>query len=204
MRTVVVIMLGNFMSALDSSIVNSTMNEMSREFNSSLALIQWISAGYMLALTVTGLIAGWIAERLGAKRIYMGSLALFAAGSALSGVAWSAESIVVLRIIQGLSSGMLVPTGISILARGRAAEDRVGDVRAWRVRALRHDCRSDCRRLTCRSLLLAHHLRPEPALGTGDPCSCRRLPGGGKTQGLRWTGLEGLSAPFLRNGYTGL
>jgi EmrB/QacA subfamily drug resistance transporter len=125
MKTVAVVMLGNFMSTLDSSIVSSAMNEISHEFSSSPALIQWISAGYMLALTVAGLVAGWIADRFGAKRIYMGSIAFFVAASVLSAFAWSAESIVVLRIIQGLSGGIIVPTGIGILARA-AGPQRIG------------------------------------------------------------------------------
>jgi len=55
----------------------------------------------------------------------MGAIVFFVAGSTFSGVAWSAESIVVLRIIQGLAGGMIVRTGISILARA-AGPQRIG------------------------------------------------------------------------------
>ena len=66
-------------------------------------------------------------ERYGAKTMYMTSLVLFIAGSALCGMAWSAGSLIVFRVLQGLGGGMIMPVGQTILARA-AGPQRIGRV----------------------------------------------------------------------------
>ena len=74
-------------------------------------------------------VTGWAADRFGTKRLYMLSIGLFLAGSALSGAAWSAESLIAFRVLQGLGGGMLMPAGMTILTRA-AGPQRVGRVMA--------------------------------------------------------------------------
>ena len=75
-------------------------------------------------------ITGWAADRFGTKRLYMLSIGLFVAGSrACSGAAWSAESLIAFRVLQGLGGGMLMPAGMTILTRA-AGPQRVGRVMA--------------------------------------------------------------------------
>src|SRR3954465_10713894 len=57
------------------------------------------------------------------------SLALFACGSALSGLSWSAESLIFFRVLQGFGGGMIMPAGMTILTRA-AGTQRVGRVMA--------------------------------------------------------------------------
>lgn len=54
---------------------------------------------------------GWAVERFGARKLRFGALALFIAGSALSGAAWSAGSLIVFRIVQGFAGGVILPVG---------------------------------------------------------------------------------------------
>jgi EmrB/QacA subfamily drug resistance transporter len=122
-----VVVLGTFMSILDTTIVNVAINTLSREFNTSLATIQWVSTGYMLALATVIPLTGWAADRFGTKRLYMISIGLFLAGSALSGMAWSAESLIAFRILQGLGGGMIMPAGMTILSKA-AGPQRIGRV----------------------------------------------------------------------------
>jgi EmrB/QacA subfamily drug resistance transporter len=68
-----------------------------------------------------------MADRFGTKRLYMISVALFMAGSALSGLAWSAGSIIFFRVLQGLGGGMIMPAGMTILTRA-AGPSRIGRV----------------------------------------------------------------------------
>jgi EmrB/QacA subfamily drug resistance transporter len=72
-------------------------------------------------------LSGWIADRFGTKRLYMVSIALFLGGSALSGLSWSAGSIIVFRVLQGLGGGMIMPAGMTILTRA-AGPHRIGRV----------------------------------------------------------------------------
>src|SRR3954471_9807567 len=121
------VVLGAIMPILDTTVVNVAINTLSREFNTDLATIQWVSTGYMLALATVIPLTGWAADRFGTKRLYMLSIFLFVLGSALSGSAWSAESLIVFRVLQGLGGGMLMPAGMTILTRA-AGPQRVGRV----------------------------------------------------------------------------
>src|ERR1700712_4935416 len=93
MMIAAVVVLGAIMSILDTTVVNVAINTLSRDFDTDLATIQWIVTGYTLALATVIPITGWAADRFGTKRLYMLSIGLFLAGSALSGAAWSAESL---------------------------------------------------------------------------------------------------------------
>jgi EmrB/QacA subfamily drug resistance transporter len=122
-----VVVLGAVMSILDTTVVNVAINTLARDFKTDLPTIQWVVTGYTLALATVIPLTGWAADRFGTKRLYMLSLALFLGGSALSGLAWSAESLIGFRILQGLGGGMIMPAGMTILTRA-AGPQRVGRV----------------------------------------------------------------------------
>src|SRR5580693_6673548 len=107
-RTSSVVVLGSIMSILDTT-------------------IQWVATGYLLALSIVIPVTGWAVDRFGAKLVWMTSLTLFIIGSCLCGVAWSANSLIAFRVVQGIGGGMLLPVGQSILARA-AGPQRMGRV----------------------------------------------------------------------------
>src|SRR5207237_2379312 len=72
-------------------------------------------------------LTGWASERFGAKRVWISSLLLFMAGSALAGAAWSIDALIVFRVLQGLGGGLLMPVGQTILAQA-AGPQRIGRV----------------------------------------------------------------------------
>src|SRR3954468_11004152 len=122
-----VVITGVVMSILDTTIVNVALETLSRELNAPLATIQWVSTGYLLALAIVIPLTGWASERFGAKQVWMTSVALFGVGSALCGLAWSAESLIVFRVLQGFGGGMIMPVGMSLLTQV-AGPHRVGRV----------------------------------------------------------------------------
>ena len=124
-----VVVLGAIMSILDVTVVNVAINTLAREFHTTLPTIQWVSTGYTLALATVIPLTGWAADRFGTKRLYMTSITLFVGGSMLSGLAWSAESLIAFRVLQGFGGGMLMPLGMTILTRA-AGPQRVGRVMA--------------------------------------------------------------------------
>ena len=124
-----VVVLGAIMSILDTTVVNVAINTLARDFETDLATIQWIVTGYTLALATVIPITGWAADRFGTKRLYILAITLFVAGRALCGAAWSAESLIFFRVLQGLGGGMLMPAGMTILTRA-AGPRRVGRVMA--------------------------------------------------------------------------
>jgi EmrB/QacA subfamily drug resistance transporter len=121
------VVLGVIMSILDVTVVNVALNTLSKDFHSPLTTVQWVATGYTLALATVIPLTGWAADRFGTKRLYMTSIGLFLAGSVLSATAWSAESLIAFRVIQGLGGGMLMPAGMTILTRA-AGPQRVGRI----------------------------------------------------------------------------
>jgi EmrB/QacA subfamily drug resistance transporter len=122
-----VVTVGTVMSILDTTIVNVALETLSSELHASLSTIQWVATGYMLALATVIPLTGWMSERFGSKQVWMTSVALFGAGSALCGLAWSAESLIAFRVLQGFGGGMIMPVGMSLLTQ-TAGPGRVGRV----------------------------------------------------------------------------
>jgi EmrB/QacA subfamily drug resistance transporter len=112
-----VVILGMLMSILDTTIVNVALRTLGHDLHSSIAQIQWVVTGYLLSLAAVIPITGWAARRYGAKRVYMTSLVLFTAGSALCAVASSTTALVLFRVLQGVGGGMLMPVGQLIMAQ---------------------------------------------------------------------------------------
>src|SRR5205823_10860402 len=122
-----VVVLGTFMTVLDLTIVNVAVPTLGREFSTTIATIQWVVTGYMLAFASVIPLTGWASERFGAKRVWLGSLLLFLIGSVLAGAAWSIESLIGFRVLQGFGAGMILPVGQTILAQA-AGPQRMGRV----------------------------------------------------------------------------
>jgi EmrB/QacA subfamily drug resistance transporter len=120
-----IVVLGAIMTVLDATIVSVAIETLSRDFGSPLPTIQWVITGYVLALTAVIPLTGWAADRFGGKRLWMSSLALFVGGSVLCGLAWSAESLILFRVLQGLGGGTLLPAGMTLVAQA-AGPKRMG------------------------------------------------------------------------------
>jgi EmrB/QacA subfamily drug resistance transporter len=126
-RISTLVVLGSIMSILDTTIVAVALDTLGRDFRVSVSTIQWVTTGYLLALAVVIPVTGWAVDRFGAKPMWMMSLGLFIIGSSLCGVAWSANSLIAFRVLQGLGGGMILPIGQAVLARA-AGPQRMGRV----------------------------------------------------------------------------
>jgi EmrB/QacA subfamily drug resistance transporter len=116
------IAVGTLAPILDLTIVNVAIDTLQHRLHTSLATIQWVSTGYVLAVAMTIPVSGWAFQRFGARRSWMVSLTVFVAGSALCGVAWSTGSLIAFRIFQGIGGGMLLPLAQTILASAAGRE----------------------------------------------------------------------------------
>ncbi len=112
-----VVILGMIMSILDTTIVNVALRTLGHDLHSSISQIQWVVTGYLLSLGAVIPVTGWAARRFGAKRVYLVSLVLFTAGSALCAVAASTTALVLFRVLQGAGGGMIMPVGQLIMAQ---------------------------------------------------------------------------------------
>src|SRR6202020_2822214 len=112
-----VVVLGSFLSQLDATIVNVSLSSLAVDLHSSLTAIQWVTSGYLLALALVLPLSGWLVERIGAKALYLWCFSAFTLSSALCGLAWSANSLIGFRILQGMSAGPLAPMAQMMMAR---------------------------------------------------------------------------------------
>ncbi|GAA3388275.1 hypothetical protein GCM10020369_33800 [Cryptosporangium minutisporangium] len=121
--------LGALMAMLDATVINVAFDQLIVEFGTTLDTMQWVATGYTLALATVIPLSGWAADRFGTKAVYLAAVALFMTGSALAGTAWSVESLIGFRIIQGLGGGMLLPLSMTILTKA-AGPERIGRMMA--------------------------------------------------------------------------
>jgi len=112
---VLILVLGAFMSILDSSIVNVALPRMMSVFGASTDDIQWVLTGYLLTSGVVIPPSAYLCDRFGCKRMYVISLLIFTAGSAFCGLAWSINSIIIARVIQAVGGGMLIPISMAMI-----------------------------------------------------------------------------------------
>ncbi|MBV9312433.1 MAG: multidrug efflux MFS transporter [Pseudonocardia sp.] len=112
-----VVVIGMFMSVLDTSIVSVAVPTIQKEYGVTTSDIQWITTAYTLCLGVVVPTSAWLGERLGLRRMYLLSLVSFSAFSALCGTAGDLTSMVFFRILQAIPGGMLPVTCLTILYR---------------------------------------------------------------------------------------
>mgnify|MGYP003352493600 CR=1 FL=1 len=108
---------GPLMSGLDSTMVNVSLDTLGAAFNVRLGTIQWVTSGYLLALALALPLSGWLVERVGARRIFLGCFAGFIAFSVASGLAGSIEVLIACRVLQGMAGGLLAPMMQMMMAR---------------------------------------------------------------------------------------
>jgi EmrB/QacA subfamily drug resistance transporter len=115
---------GLFMDLMDTTIVNVALPTIGRDFVANIGTLEWIATGYLVSLAVWIPASGWIGDRFGTKKTFAAALAMFTAGSALCGLAWSAASLIAFRILQGIGGGMMTPVGTAMLFRAFTGSER--------------------------------------------------------------------------------
>jgi EmrB/QacA subfamily drug resistance transporter len=120
-----VLIVGMFMSVLDTSIVNIAIPKMQTALNASVDNIEWVVTGYTLALGVVVPLTGWLGLRIGQTRLYIVSMLGFTLGSALCGFAWNLTSMIAFRVIQAIPGGILPVVTMTILFR-IVPRDKIG------------------------------------------------------------------------------
>src|ERR1700678_209189 len=116
-RALTALIIGGVAAVLDTTIVSIALNSLVHALHSSVAEIQWVSTGYLLALGVVIPVVGWAQARFGGKRLWMAALTIFVVGSALCSVAWNADSLIAFRVLQGAGAGMIFPLLMTLAMR---------------------------------------------------------------------------------------
>jgi len=131
-----VVMVGTFMAILDSSIVNIALPHIMTSLGVNLAEVQWVTTAFMLASAVAMPLNGWLGNRFGYGRLYIGALTLFTVGSALCTLSWNLDALIVARIIQAFGAGMMQPSGMAMLTEVFPPHQRGRAIGIWGIGAM--------------------------------------------------------------------
>ncbi|MBL8928057.1 MAG: multidrug efflux MFS transporter [Pseudonocardia sp.] len=112
-----VIVVGMFMSVLNTTSVNVALASMANDLGASTDDIEWVVTAYNLGLGVVVPLSAWLGERLGLKRLYLLALVGFVAASALCGLAGNLTMMIVFRVLQAIPGGMIPVTCMTVLYR---------------------------------------------------------------------------------------
>lgn len=115
---------GTFMSALDGSVVNTTLPLITRSFNSTIASVEWVITIYLLVLSGLLLSFGRLGDIQGHKRVYIAGFSIFLFSSALCGLATSVNTLIIYRGLQALGAAMLMANSPAILTKSFPAQQR--------------------------------------------------------------------------------
>jgi EmrB/QacA subfamily drug resistance transporter len=104
-----------FMVVLDVAIVNVALPSIQLDLGFSQENLQWVISAYALVFGGFLLLGGRLADILGRRAVFMAGLVVFSIGSLLCGLAWSDESLIGARALQGLGAATITPSALSIL-----------------------------------------------------------------------------------------
>ncbi|MFE1768185.1 MFS transporter [Streptomyces angustmyceticus] len=110
-----VLALGFVMASLDTGIMNVAAGDLRARLGLTLSGLTWVVDGYVLAFAALLLLAGSLAKRFGARRIYLVGLAVFTAASLLGAAAPNGAVLVAARFIQGAGAALFMPSSLSLL-----------------------------------------------------------------------------------------
>lgn len=126
-RILAVTLVVGFMSLLDVTIVNVAIPSIQEGLDTTAGTVQWVVSGYALTFGLTLVAGGRLGDAYGRRRLMLVGLGGFVASSAAVGLAPTAELVVVARLLQGASAGLLTPQSSGLIQqlfsgaeRGRA------------------------------------------------------------------------------------
>ena len=125
--TLIVVSLATAMLMLDIAVVNTALPQIARDLDTGLSGLQWVVDAYTLALASVVLSAGFLADRLGRRRLFYVGLSLFTVTSLVAGMAPDIHILNIARAVQGIGGAIMFAVSLSLLAQAfPAAKERAG------------------------------------------------------------------------------
>ena len=118
------VMIGTMASIMSSTIINVAIPDMSQHFTLGQARAQWVSSGFMAAMTVSMLTTPWLLGRYGYRATYVGCMLLLMAGGVVGGLASQFGLVLAARVAEGLAAGVVQPIPAIIIMRAFAPHEQ--------------------------------------------------------------------------------
>jgi DHA2 family multidrug resistance protein len=109
------VMLASIMQALDNTIANVALPRMQGSLSATQDQMAWVLTSYIIAAAIMTPLSGWLAERIGRRRVFLFSVVGFTVASALCGLAQSLPELIGSRLLQGLCGAALIPMSQAVL-----------------------------------------------------------------------------------------
>ncbi|HZY16809.1 MAG TPA: MFS transporter, partial [Ramlibacter sp.] len=103
------VMVGTMASIMSSTVVNVAIPGMTHHFTLTQERAQWVSSGFMVAMTASMLTTPWLLARHGYRRTYVGTMLLLLAGGLGGGMAAHFPVVLAARVAEGLAAGIVQP-----------------------------------------------------------------------------------------------
>jgi EmrB/QacA subfamily drug resistance transporter len=116
-RVLLTVMIGTMAAIMASTIINVAVPDMSQVFALGQERAQWLSAGFMAAMTLSMLTTPWLLERYGYRRTYCGAVVLLLLGGITGGLSNWFNLVLAMRVAEGLAAGVLQPIPAIIILR---------------------------------------------------------------------------------------
>ncbi|MDR3595300.1 MDR family MFS transporter [Clostridium sp.] len=130
------IFLGVFLGTFNMSAINIALSTFMQTFNSSLESVKWILTGFMLATGVACPLAGYLGEKLSCKKLYLFALIGFTLSSILCALSFNIFMLVTCRVIQGIFSGLIIPTTMTIIYQVISRKKHAFAVSLWSMASM--------------------------------------------------------------------
>lgn len=124
------------LQSLESTVISNALPTMARALGEDPLRLNMAITMFLLASAVCLPISSWIADRYGAKRVFMASMALFAVASAGCGFAHTLPQLVVARVLQGAACAMMAPVARLLILRTTPKSNLVGALSIYAIPAL--------------------------------------------------------------------
>lgn len=111
----IAVMIATLMQVLDTTIANVALPHMQTSLGANRETVNWVLTSYIVASAIAIPITGWLADRIGRKRLFVISTIAFTASSALCASAVGLNEMVVFRVLQGIAGAFLAPLAQSVL-----------------------------------------------------------------------------------------
>jgi EmrB/QacA subfamily drug resistance transporter len=120
--TLLALAFGVMMVGLDATVVAIANPAIARDLGADFSELQWVTNGYLLALAVSLIVAGRLADRFGRRRVFLIGVAGFAIASIAVGLSSSIAAVIGWRVVQGFAGALLQPASLAIVRNTFSAE----------------------------------------------------------------------------------